>query len=114
MGITRGIVRKYPELKPECTKDKYARDLLPSNPPQPALTLGLVFLISLFRSLDRGGLLEQLFGQCLFALPSAEEHGATAPPKCKTVESRTAAFSLLTELVPLLLFGLLILCYAML
>jgi hypothetical protein len=41
----------------------------------------------------------QVFEQCLFALPTAEEHGPTAPPKCKTVESRTAAFSLLTELV---------------
>jgi hypothetical protein len=41
----------------------------------------------------------QVFEQCLFALPTAEEHGPTAPPKCKTVESRTAAFALLTELV---------------
>ncbi|ELR15597.1 ubiquitin domain containing protein [Acanthamoeba castellanii str. Neff] len=67
LGIVRGLIRKYPELKSECTKDK-------------------------------GGLVGQVFEQCLFALPTAEEHGPTAPPKCKTAESRTAAFSLLTEL----------------
>lgn len=27
LGIVRGLIRKYPELKSECTKDKYARPL---------------------------------------------------------------------------------------
>jgi len=101
LGIVRGLIRKYPELKSECTKDKYAR---PLRHPFEIVCRS----IAPFCSADplvcvwarcRGGLVGQVFEQCLFALPTAEEHGPTAPPKCKTVESRTAAFSLLTELV---------------
>jgi hypothetical protein len=47
---------------------------------------------------ERGNLIRELFEYCLFAIPDAERHGPDAPPKCKTKESRGAAYRLLTEL----------------
>jgi ubiquitin carboxyl-terminal hydrolase 34 len=44
-------------------------------------------------------LLKEVFKNCLFAIPSAENrHLAQTPPKCKTKASRNAAFKLLLEL----------------
>lgn len=47
---------------------------------------------------NRGGLIQELFHKCLFDIPTAENHSAFAPPKCKTKASRKAAFRLLAEL----------------
>jgi hypothetical protein len=44
------------------------------------------------------GLLLTLFSECLFDIPTAELHGADAPPKCKSKDSRYAAYRLLVEL----------------
>lgn len=43
-------------------------------------------------------LTECLLKNCLFAIPTADNHGPDAPPKCKTKESRYAAYRLLVEL----------------
>jgi ubiquitin carboxyl-terminal hydrolase 34 len=45
-----------------------------------------------------GGLIQEIFFPCLFEIPTAENHGPFAPPKCKTPRSRKTAFKLLTEL----------------
>jgi hypothetical protein len=49
-------------------------------------------------TVNRGGLIQELFYKCLFEIPTAENHGPLAPPKCKTKPSRRAAFKLLTAL----------------
>ncbi|KAL6057498.1 USP domain-containing protein [Balamuthia mandrillaris] len=43
-------------------------------------------------------IMDEVFHNCLFAIPTIENHGPRSPPKCKTSESRLAAFKLLTEL----------------
>eukprot|EP01119_Soliformovum_irregulare_P021052 TRINITY_DN6926_c0_g2_i1.p1 TRINITY_DN6926_c0_g2~~TRINITY_DN6926_c0_g2_i1.p1 ORF type:complete len:2370 (+),score=711.86 TRINITY_DN6926_c0_g2_i1:42-7151(+) len=40
----------------------------------------------------------EIFENCLFKIPSAENHGPLAPPKCKTPQSRQSAFRLLSEM----------------
>ncbi|CAG8541215.1 3475_t:CDS:10 [Ambispora gerdemannii] len=46
------------------------------------------------------GLIDMIFDDCLFEIPTMEYSGCTyVPPKCKFVESRTAAMELLLELV---------------
>jgi len=47
----------------------------------------------------KDGITEEVFVQCLMAIPSRECHGSLAPPKCKTVLSRSSAFSLLRRIV---------------
>lgn len=70
---------------------------------------GLVGLLSLLRCVCKGGssLKQRCFSEgivsfllegCLFAAPSATDHGLDAPPKCKTEASRSAAFRLIEEL----------------
>ncbi|KAH3743698.1 Ubiquitin carboxyl-terminal hydrolase 34 [Pelomyxa schiedti] len=44
------------------------------------------------------GLLEEVYHKCLFDIPTINDHGALAPPKCKTKEARQRAFALLEEL----------------
>ena len=39
----------------------------------------------------KGNLIEELFKKCLFFLPTAQNHGPYAPPKCKTPQSRASA-----------------------
>lgn len=39
---------------------------------------------------SNGGFIEEVFKNCLFALPTAENHGPFCPPKCKTQPSREA------------------------
>ena len=46
----------------------------------------------------KDSLVVTLYDSCLFEIPTAENHGTHAPPKCKTFASRTAAFRLLAEL----------------
>lgn len=46
----------------------------------------------------QNSLLNELFKDCLFAIPSADNHGPDAPPKCKTKDSRYSAYRLLVEL----------------
>lgn len=45
-----------------------------------------------------GGLIKELVYKCLFEIPTIDQHGADAPPKCKSHETRDAAFKLLVEL----------------
>lgn len=47
---------------------------------------------------ESDSLVVALYDSCLFDIPTADNHGTHAPPKCKTFASRTAAFRLLTEL----------------
>ncbi|KAL6065920.1 USP domain-containing protein [Balamuthia mandrillaris] len=61
------------------------------------LTRKYPFLKSECRS-KKGGLLKEVYRKCLYDLPTAENNGPHGPPKCKTLQSRTAAFKLLTEL----------------
>jgi hypothetical protein len=44
-----------------------------------------------------GGLIEEVFRNCLFAVPTASNHGPSGPPKCKTQASREAGLKLLIE-----------------
>eukprot|EP01132_Coremiostelium_polycephalum_P001351 gene1351-1706_t len=44
------------------------------------------------------GLVGEIFHECLFNIATAENHGPTCPPKCKTKDSRDVAFSVLLEL----------------
>jgi len=44
------------------------------------------------------GLVLEVFRNCLFDVPTAKRRGVAPPPKCKTTESRRAAFALLGEL----------------
>jgi hypothetical protein len=43
-------------------------------------------------------LVTYVFNHCLFDIPTFDNHGAEAPPKCKTKRARKAAFKLLVEL----------------
>ena len=43
-------------------------------------------------------LITEIFFSCLFELPTPQKQGIDAPPKCKTKESRRAAFNLLSIL----------------
>jgi len=43
-------------------------------------------------------LFQEIYEKCLFDIPDAGNHGAYAPPKCKTKQSRKSAFDLLFEL----------------
>lgn len=43
-------------------------------------------------------MIQEIFINCLFDLPTAKNHGENSPPKCKFKESREAAFSLLLEI----------------
>ena len=43
------------------------------------------------------GLIDEVYTNCLFSIPTADDHGPDAPPKCKTRESRYSAYRLLVE-----------------
>ncbi|KAN0015309.1 hypothetical protein ACTFIU_008036 [Dictyostelium citrinum] len=47
---------------------------------------------------QKGGLVKEIFHECLFNIATADNHGATCPPKCKTKESRDICFAVLLEL----------------
>ena len=47
---------------------------------------------------DSQSLINMLFEECLFAMPSREIHDSAAPPKCKTEEARASAYRLIVEL----------------
>ena len=47
---------------------------------------------------EKTGLLHHLFQACLFDIPTDDNHGPRAPPKCKSRGSRKAALLLLIEL----------------
>jgi ubiquitin C-terminal hydrolase len=78
------------------------------GPPPIATDAVLVGLLSLARSLLEHGaplepalacsLLDDVFEHLLFDVPTESNHGALAPPKCKTPASRNAAFELLGAL----------------
>ncbi|KAH3764942.1 ubiquitin hydrolase [Pelomyxa schiedti] len=44
------------------------------------------------------GLFEEVYHKCLFDMPTTDDHGPLAPPKCKTQISRKRAYTLLEEL----------------
>lgn len=44
------------------------------------------------------GLIQEIFDHILFEIPTADNHAALCPPKCKRRSSRLIAFELLTEL----------------
>ncbi|RIB07257.1 hypothetical protein C2G38_2252726 [Gigaspora rosea] len=52
-----------------------------------------------FKRLSDDDLLELIFNDCLFEVPTLEHAGSILPPKCKFEASRTAALDLLNELV---------------
>ena len=52
---------------------------------------------NLNNTLDQS-VIDQIFFSCLFEIPTPQKHGRHAPPKCKTKESRRAAFNLLSVL----------------
>jgi ubiquitin C-terminal hydrolase len=54
--------------------------------------------VSFKRQCAEANLIHELFNNCLFAIPTAENYGPYGPPKCKTKASRQACFCLLTEL----------------
>ena len=52
-----------------------------------------------FACASEWGLLQELFGRCLFEIPSGRKRGVNALPLCKSAGARQAALQLLEELV---------------
>jgi len=97
------------QLVSRLAKQLVSHPVLESSESPEAQDRGLVGQLALLRALARGnsavkqlcfteGLVSTLLEACLFATPTATNHGPDAPPKCKTEASRSAAFRLLEEL----------------
>ncbi|CAG8789312.1 21401_t:CDS:2, partial [Racocetra persica] len=77
-----------------------------NSPNEDTVIVGLIQLMTIiiaehpeFKRLPNDDLLDLIFNDCLFEVPTLEHAGSVLPPKCKLEASRTAALDLLNELV---------------
>ncbi|CAG8488554.1 749_t:CDS:10, partial [Cetraspora pellucida] len=77
-----------------------------NSPNEDTVVVGLIQLMTIivaehpeFKRLPNDDLLDLIFNDCLFEVPTLEHAGSVLPPKCKLEASRTAALDLLNELV---------------
>jgi len=64
-----------------------------------SVLLSSVPLDERMRMATEDALLDELLERCLFELPTRDNHGALAPPKCKTQRARALAFEALAALL---------------